>query len=361
MAEVQHPLKRISVIVFLVLLMLVLTSPFAALAQGDDDQPPSDPLGGATTFARIDERTKVTLMLDWTPNTNHTGIYAAQALGYYDEANLDVEIVEPADVLVESALDAGLVEFGIGFQEFTTYAIVDGAKVVSVAAIIQHNTSAFATVAADHPVQRPADLAPLTYGGYSQPGLENAMLARLLGCDEAEWDTDHYLDIGLTDPIGLMTHRRIDFAWIFYAWQGIQAEVSGIDLDTIMLMDYLDCVPDYYTPILLTSQTMIDEHPDVVTAFVQATARGYAYAIENPEAAAELLLEAVPELDADLVGASAVWLAEQYQADAPRWGQQRAEVWQGFTDFLIENGIIKGLLDTSAVFTNDFLPGTVDE
>jgi ABC-type nitrate/sulfonate/bicarbonate transport system substrate-binding protein len=99
----------------------------------------------------------------------------------------------------------------------------------------------------------------------------------------------------------------------------------------------------------------------VVTAFVQATARGYAYAIENPEAAAELLLEAVPELDADLVGASAVWLADQYQADAPRWGQQRAEVWQGFTDFLIENGIIEGLLDTSAVFTNDFLPGTVDE
>lgn len=106
---------------------------------------------------------------------------------------------------------------------------------------------------------------------------------------------------------------------------------------------------------------MIDENPDVVAAFVQATARGYAYAIENPAESAAILLEAVPELDADLVNTSAEWLADQYMADALRWGQQSAEVWQGFTEFLIENGIIEGPFDTSEVFTNEFLPGTVEE
>ncbi len=353
-------MKSLIKLLSILLISILLALPFSALAQDGSDNEKSDPLGGATEFFSLDEPTSVTLMLDWTPNTNHAGFFVADALGYYDEANLDVEIIEPADLLVEQALDTGLVEFGIGFQEFTTYALVDGVEVVSVAAIIQHNTSGFVTIAEDDPISRPADLAELTYGGFSIPDLENAILSQLLTCDDATWDESNYLDVGYVDIIELMTRDRADFGWIFYGWQGINAEVDGIELDRIMLMDYTDCVPDYYTPILLTTQTMIDENPDVVRAFVQATARGYAYTIENPEEAANILLEAVPELDEELVQSSTLWLAEQYQADAPRWGQQNPDIWQGFTDFLIENNIIAGPFDTANVFTNEFLPGNVD-
>jgi ABC-type nitrate/sulfonate/bicarbonate transport system substrate-binding protein len=133
-----------------------------------------------------------------------------------------------------------------------------------------------------------------------------------------------------------------------------------VTFDALMLMDYTDCVPDYYTPILITSQDMIAEHPDVVAAFVQATARGFAYAITNPAEAAQILVDAVPELDADLVVASAEWLADQYQSDAPRWGQQDLAIWQGYTDFLVENGILAEGIDAGAAFTNAFLPGSAD-
>jgi ABC-type nitrate/sulfonate/bicarbonate transport system substrate-binding protein len=119
-------------------------------------------------------------------------------------------------------------------------------------------------------------------------------------------------------------------------------------------------VPDYYTPILITSESMVEEQPDVVAAFVQATARGFADAIQNPGEAADILLEAAPELDAELVQASAEWLAPQYQADAPRWGQQSLDVWQGFSDFLVENGILAAGIDAEAAFTNEYLPGTVE-
>ena len=51
----------------------------------------------ASTEASKKELTKVTFCLDWTPNTNHTGIYAAKALGYYEDAGLDVEIVQPPE------------------------------------------------------------------------------------------------------------------------------------------------------------------------------------------------------------------------------------------------------------------------
>ncbi|MEL6273419.1 MAG: ABC transporter substrate-binding protein, partial [Chloroflexota bacterium] len=195
--------------------------------------------------AALAERTSVTLMLDFSPNTNHTGFYVAQANGYYDAMNLDVEILEPADLAAEQAVSAGIVEFGIGFQEFSTFAIVDDADVVSIAAIIQENTSGFAAIAADHPLETPADIAPLTYGGFSFPSLENAMIRELLACEGIDWDAGNYLDVGFADPIELMSRERIDYAWIFYAWQGIGAEVRDIDLSTLLLSDYNDCIPNY--------------------------------------------------------------------------------------------------------------------
>ncbi|MCI0709099.1 MAG: ABC transporter substrate-binding protein [Chloroflexi bacterium] len=344
----------------LLLLLLLFALPLTVFAQGDDDDDEmNDPLGGATEFATLDEETDVTLMLDWTPNTNHTGIYVAQAKGYFEEANLNVEIIEPVDLTPEAALEAGLVDFGIGFQEFTSLAMAEGRDLVSIAAIIQHNTSGFATVADDHPVENPADLADLTYGGFSFPELENPILRQLLSCDDAEWSEENYLDIGFSDPLELLDRERIDFAWIFYGWQGISAGVAGTELDVIFLQDYRDCVPDYYTPILITSGSMIEENPEVVRAFTQAVARGYADAIQNPAESAQILLEAVPELDEELVTSSAEWLAEQYQADAPRWGQQDLEVWENFTAFLVDNGLIEEL-DVEAVFTNEFLPGEVE-
>lgn len=341
----------------LVLLLIVLLIPTAAAQDGSDTA--ADPLGGATEFAVADERTSITLMLDWTPNTNHTGFYVALAEGYYDDANLDVAIIEPTDFFPEQALDAGLVQFGVGFQDFSTPAMAQGIDLVSVAAIIQNNTSGFVTLAEDHTLSTPSDLTTLNYGGFGLPDFENAFISTLAACDDASWDEGNYIDIGFADVIELMDRNRVDFGWIFYGWQGINAELDGRDLSRLMLMDYADCIPNYYTPILLTTQSYIDERPDVVAAFVQATARGYAVAIQDPEQAAETLIDAVPELNADLVTASALYLAEQYQADAPRWGQQTADTWTNFTDFLTTNDIIEDF-DPSAAWTNEFLPGTVE-
>jgi ABC-type nitrate/sulfonate/bicarbonate transport system substrate-binding protein len=349
-------LKRIAL-----LLAIVLLAVGPAYAQDGGDDEPADPLGGATEFAQADEPTDVTLVLDWTPNTNHTGFYVAQALGYFAEANLSVTIQEPTDLQVEAMVTSGVADFGISYQEFATYALADEQPVVSLAAIIQHNTSGFVTIADKHPLERPADMAGLLYGGFGQPDLELAMLNQLLECDGAEPGTVEYIDVGYVDQVTLMEKGRFGLAWMYYGWTGIDAELRGVELDTIMLMDYFACVPDYYTPILITSQSMLDEDPDVVAAFVQASARGFAYAIENPSDAADILIDAVPELDPDLVRASAEWLAPEYQADAPRWGQQSVDIWQGFSDFLVENGVLEDGIDADAAFTNAFLPGTVGD
>lgn len=345
---------------FVIASLLLIAALIAPVYAQDGGAKPADPLGGATQFAKANKRTAVTLILDWTPNTNHTGFYAAQALGYYDQANLDVTIQSPTDLQVETVVQSGAAQFGVSYQEFFTYALASGAPLVSVAAIIQHNTSGFVSLHDQHPLTRPADMAGLRYGGFGQPDLEKAIINRLITCDGGKPDSFEYIDVGYTDGFDLMQHDRIDFAWMYYGWTGIDGEQRGLKLDSIMLMDHFDCIPDYYTPILITSQDMIKNQPDVVAAFVQATARGFAYAIQDPKDAAEILVKAAPEVDAKLIRASADWLAPKYQSDAPRWGQQSLAIWQGFSDFLVEHDILKQGIDAQAAFTNDFLPGKAE-
>ncbi len=317
----------------------------------------ADPLGGATTFAKADSPTSVDIMLDYTPNTNHLGIYAAQALGYYKDANLTVAIQQPGDVQVEQIVANGKAQFGVSYEEQATYSRAANVPIVSLAAIIQHNTSGFAALHNKHPLKSPADLEGLRYGAFGSP-IEQPMLDILTKCGGGKGaDSIQFINIGFTEPLPLMTANRIDFVWLFYAWDGIRAKEQGYTLDFIMLRDYTQCVPDYYTPLLITNEDMIKNHPDVVRAFTQATARGYAYAIQHPDEAADILVKAAPDLDPKLVKESSEWLAPQFQADAPRWGEQKTEIWQNFADFVLKNGAIKTAIDVKAAFTNDFLPG----
>ncbi|MDP6127843.1 MAG: ABC transporter substrate-binding protein, partial [Dehalococcoidales bacterium] len=116
------------------------------------------------------------------------------------------------------------------------------------------------------------------------------------------------------------------------------------------------CVPDYYTPVVIVSENTISDRPEVVKALMKALSRGYDFAIENPGEAADILLAAAPELDAELVRASQDWLSRYYQADAPRWGEQKESVWQDYTDWMVEHGILASPISAADAFTNEFLP-----
>jgi ABC-type nitrate/sulfonate/bicarbonate transport system substrate-binding protein len=299
--------------------------------------------------------TSVNIILDYTPNTNHNGIYVAQAKGYYKDANLNVTIQEnDGSVQAEQVVATGKAQFGVSYQEQATYSRADGVPIVSIAAIIQHNTSGFAAMHDKHPLKTPADLAGLRYGSFGSE-VEKPMLDILTQCAGASADKIEFDNIGFADPLPLMEKDRIDFVWLFYGWDGLRAKEQNTPLDFIMLHDYTQCVPDYYTPLLITNEDMIARQPDVVRAFTQATARGYVYSIQHPDEAADILLKAAPELDPTLVKESSTYLAGQFQADAPQWGVQKTEIWQGFTDFLVKNGALKAPIDVKAAFTNDFL------
>jgi ABC-type nitrate/sulfonate/bicarbonate transport system substrate-binding protein len=298
--------------------------------------------------------TPVTLMLDWVPNTNHTGIYVAKDKGYFEEAGLDVKIVEPGEVYPEAAVAGAAADFGISFQENVTLARAEGAPVVSIAAVLQHNTSGFAAPA-KLGVKSPVDFQGLRYGAYGSPS-ESPTLKALMEHSGADFSKLSIVTTGFSDPLALLKEGQIDLAWIFYGWQGIQAKQMGLDLDIVMMKDYFDVVPDYYTPVVIASETTIANRPEVVTALLKALSRGYTFSAEHPDQAADILLKAVPELDGKLVKESQQWLSSYYIADAPRWGEQKESVWRDYAGWLVGQGVLTKPIDAQATFTNRFLP-----
>jgi len=295
--------------------------------------------------------TKVKLVLDWTPNTNHTGLYVARDNGFFNNHGLDVEIVLPGDAGADKMIATGAAEFGVSYQESITQARIQGVPIVSLAAVIQHNTSGFASPESKN-IKSPKDFEGKTYSGWGSP-VEEAVLDSLMREEQA--DVSKVKMVSGSGDFFTSVKRDIDFAWIFYAWTGVEAELRGEKINMIYLTDYSKKL-DYYTPVLATSEKMIAEKKDLVTAFVAAAAEGYQYAIDHPEEAAEVLIKAVPDLNADLVRASQKWLSPKYQDDAPRWGEQKLEVWENYAQWMLDHKLLEKELDANKAFTNEFLP-----
>ncbi|MGD7022802.1 ABC transporter substrate-binding protein [Rossellomorea vietnamensis] len=295
---------------------------------------------------------EVSVVLDWTPNTNHTGLYAAKENGYFEEEGLDVEIIMPGEAGADSIVASGQADFGVGYQEGVTQARVQDVPLVSIAAVIQHNTSGFASPA-DKNIESPKDFEGKTYGGWGSP-VEEAVMASIMGQVNADVSEVDIVNMGDSDFFTAV-QRDIDFAWIYYGWTGIEAELRNEDINMIYLTDYSEKL-DYYTPVLTTNEDLIEEDPETVKAFLAAASKGYNFSIDNPEEAAQILIDAAPDLDEELVKKSQEWLASRYTDDAPRWGEQKLEVWKNYADWMFENELLESELDAEQAFTNEFLP-----
>jgi NMT1/THI5 like. len=294
---------------------------------------------------------KVTLVLDWTPNTNHTGAYVALEKGYYDDEGLDVEIIQPSDMGADAMVASGTAQFGYSYQESVTLARAEDVPLVSIASVIQHNTSGFGALREKN-IKSPADFEGKKYGGWGSP-IEEATIKYLMekaGADPAKVEI---LSVGTADFFQASSSGRIDFAWVFEGWDVVAAKIRGIEMDYIDL-GKTEPVFDYYTPVIVTSEDMIKNNEKLVEAFMRATIKGYEFAMENPEEAAEIFINAVPEVDPDLIRESQKFLAGKYQDDAPYWGMQKKEVWQRYMDWLYENGFITRKIDVEKAFTNKY-------
>lgn len=295
----------------------------------------------------------VTVILDYVANTNHTGMYVALDQGYYADAGLNVTIIEPTEGATNTLIAVGKGEFGISYQEDVTMALssADPLPIRAIAAIIQHNTSGFATYAGKG-ITSPADFEGKTYAGWGGPG-EEAVLKAVMKRAGADFSA---LNMVISDGSGFAALKdKADIMWFFEGWDNVKCQLADFPID-YMELRRLDPRLDYYTPVIITSERMIAERPETVRAFLAATSLGYAYAEENPEESAKILQKYAPDYDLEMLTISQTYLSAKYSEDAPRWGEMKDEVWDHYTDLLAEYGVIGEAIPAAQCYTNEFLP-----
>ena len=302
--------------------------------------------------------TQITFCLDWTPNTNHTGIYAAQAQGWYEEAGLEVEIVQPPENGAAHMCASGEAQFAIEAQDTmaASLALDEPLGITAVAGLIQHNTSGIMSRAGDG-IDTPKGLTGRTYSTWDSP-IELAMLENVVDADGGDFDKVKLIPNDITDEPAALSAKQTDAVWVFEGWSKVNAQVSGVDVDYFAFSD-IDPTFDYYTPVIIANNDFLAEDPEAAKAFLAATARGYEFAAENPEEAADMLIAgdntgSLAEAE-ELVKASQKFLSPLYIDDADRWGVIDAARWNGFYKWLYENELCaKDLTDIG--FSNEYLP-----
>jgi ABC-type nitrate/sulfonate/bicarbonate transport system substrate-binding protein len=298
---------------------------------------------------------KVTFVLDWTPNTNHTGLYVAEEKGYFKAEGLEVEIVQPPEDGAVVLVASGKAQFGMSFQDSMAPALAgeNALPITAVAAVIQHNTSGIISRKGEG-MASPKGMEGKKYATWDIP-VEKAMVKDVVEEGGGDFSKVQLIPSTVTDEVSALKSKSVDAIWIFYAWAGVKMEVEGLDTDYFAFAD-LNPAFDYYTPVIIAGNDFLKQEPETARAFLRAVSKGYEDAGKDPEEAARILLKAAPELDEKLVMESQKYLADKYQADGKAWGSIDPERWNRFYGWLNENGLSDPEIPENAGFSNDYLP-----
>lgn len=300
----------------------------------------------------------VTFCLDWTPNTNHTGLYVAKALGYYDEAGIEVDIVQPPENDAVSLCAAGQVDFAIDAQDWSAAAFdsEDDLKIITVAAILDHNSAGIISRAGEG-LDTPAGLTGHTYASFQTP-IELSMLETLVNENGGDFSKVKIIPNEIVDEPAALMAKQTDAVLIYHGWGKINAEVQHFDHDFWAIRDIAP-VFDYYTPIILANTDFLAADPDLARDFLAATKKGYEYAMAHPKEAAQMLIDGddtgALAGNEELVMKSQQWMSQHYVEDGDSWGVIDAERWDAYYGWLYEKGLTKKDLRGKG-YTNEYLP-----
>ncbi|MGO1580245.1 MAG: ABC transporter substrate-binding protein [Peptoniphilaceae bacterium] len=302
----------------------------------------------------LEKVSKLTLVLDYVPNTNHTGIYVAKEKGFLKDEGIELEIIQPPEDGASALVASGKAQLGIDYQDTIApaYAKENPLPVTNIAALVQHNTSGIVSLKGNG-IDRPKGLEGKKYATWGNE-IEQAIIKNVVEKDGGDFSKIKLVPSNYSDIFtGLQSD--IDAVWIFYGWDGIAAKVKDLDVDYFAFKD-INPVFDYYTPTIIANNDFLKENPDLAKAFLRAVKKGYEFSMENPEEAGNILLKYVPELDKNMVLESQKYLRNKYVADAKKWGYIESDRWNAFYKWLYENKIIEKEIPQDFGFTNEYLP-----
>ncbi|MBQ8002383.1 MAG: ABC transporter substrate-binding protein [Clostridia bacterium] len=296
---------------------------------------------------------EITLVLDWTPNTNHAGIFLARDLGYYSDAGLKVNIIQPPEGGAEALVAAGRAQFGISFQDSMAPALSasEPLDIVAVAAISQHNLSGIIS-RGDKNIYSFKDLEGKSYATWGSP-IEQTVIKYCMEQEGGDFSSLNMIDSTVTDVLAALETDMVDTVWVYEYWDVVKADIENYEYCYIDFKS-VDEVLDYYTPVIITSNKYAEENSDVVKRFLTATKRGYEECAKDIEKAADSLLKADESLDRELVVRSLSLLQSYFIDDNGNWGYIDSDRWNLFYNWLYDNGLVDKSLENVG-FNGEYL------
>ena len=287
---------------------------------------------------------KITVALDWTPNTNHAGLFLAQQQGLYVAASLDVILLSPeTDAYATTParrLLAGEADLAVASSEtvLSYRTAATPVEVTAVAALLQNDTSAIAVLATSG-LARPAHLDGQVYASY-QARFEDHIVQQLVKNDGGQGTLQLEYPPKLTIWDHLLT-GRVAATWIFQGWEGAQAQLANVALRTFALGDY--GIPYGYTPVLVsTNEVLQGAKRRAIIKFLEVTGAGYQLAAADPVTTTHLLAQTGLAAFADtaLVQASLTLLQAHFLTESGQWGYMQLAKWQAFVQWLVAQKLL---------------------
>jgi putative hydroxymethylpyrimidine transport system substrate-binding protein len=298
----------------------------------------------------------VELMLDYFPNADHAGIYAAQAGGHFEQAGLDVEIRQPSDPSAPiKQVAAGRVDLAISYEPELLRARDQGLKVVSVGAIVQKPLTSIISLPKAK-IDSPADLEGKTVGT-AGIDYQSAYLQTILGEASVPLDSVKERNVGFGLTPALITGKVDAVLGAFWNYEGTELRLKD-KKPRIIRMEEAG-VPTYNELVLVANEDALQRNRDKIRAFIGALSRGTRELREKPDEAIDGLLEANPDLDAELQREVVkVTLPLFFPPKDKPFGWQEPAEWDAFAAWMQDNKLLENAPDVRAAYDNELLPGS---
>ncbi len=301
----------------------------------------------------------VKLSLNFLPHGGHIGFFVAKDRGFYREAGLEVEIQKgegSADAVVRAA--SGVVDFAFADLGSLVVARSRGLKLKAVAAVTDKDPSVIIALKSAG-IRTPKDLEGKTIGAATGSSLRDTWPA-LAAANHVDMAKVRWVDMPASAYVASLLSRKVDAIATFVSSSPnyrVQARRIGED---VSILFYADFGVDTYGPGIVTTERLIRESPDLVRRFVEASLRGYAWAVGHPEEAARSFLKANPEASLERARAE-----EQIQADLMLTpavargglGHYDERKVRRTRDLMLEaRHINPNLVHLADIYTNEFVP-----